>query len=147
MNLLPRSSLSSTLVQFQIPLTKRGVKKGDKLGPELCTVTVQMGLELIDWGACGPRIGGKVLSSLEYADDVTQLAPSRSMLEKMLPLLLNGSTKVGVILDPEKSTLSTNSETFRNSICMGVCLARHFAASLPLGRMGFNCLPYNAISA
>ncbi|VDO55446.1 unnamed protein product [Haemonchus placei] len=97
---------------------QRGIKQGDTLSPKLFNPTLQMVLDFIDWGECGLSIGGRLLSSLDYADDVTLLASSRVMLKKMLQLLSNASTKVGLHIDPEKSKLLTSSKTSRHPICI-----------------------------
>ncbi|EPB68026.1 hypothetical protein ANCCEY_12881 [Ancylostoma ceylanicum] len=59
----------------------------DTMSPKLSNATLRMVLEYIEWETCGHRIGGKILSSLEYADDVALLASARSMLGKMMRLL------------------------------------------------------------
>ncbi|EYB85202.1 hypothetical protein Y032_0303g1907 [Ancylostoma ceylanicum] len=95
---------------------RRGIKQGDTLSPKLFNATLQMVLDSIEWEECGLRIGGKTLSSLEYADDVALLASSRPMLEKMIQLLANASAKVGLQINREKTTLLTNSEASKQSI-------------------------------
>ncbi|EPB74653.1 hypothetical protein ANCCEY_06283 [Ancylostoma ceylanicum] len=108
---LYESSSTSVLVNAHpVPVTiRRGIKQGDTMSPKLFNATLQMVLESIDRGTCGLRIGGKILSSFEYADDVALLAPTRSMLEKMIRLLAAASAKVGLQINHEKSTLLTNS--------------------------------------
>ncbi|EPB72885.1 reverse transcriptase [Ancylostoma ceylanicum] len=115
---LYESSSTSVLVNAHpVPVTiRRGIKQGDTMSPKLFNATLQMVLESIDWRTCGLRIGGKILSSLEYADDVALLASTRSMLEKMIRLLAAASAKVGLQINPEKSTLLPNNETPRQPI-------------------------------
>ncbi|KHJ96059.1 reverse transcriptase [Oesophagostomum dentatum] len=105
--------VNSRLVEVKI---RRGVKQGDTLSPKLFNATLQMALDSIDWGTCGQSIGGRKLRTPEYADDVTVLASSRGMLEKMLRLIAEASSKVGLQINSEKTSPLTNRTSTRQPI-------------------------------
>ena len=92
---------------------KRGVKQGDTLSPQLFNVTLRHALDQIDWGDNGVKMGGKYLSSLEYADDLTIVAQSRPQLLKMLKIVKEASATVGLSINVKKTVLLSNCTTTR----------------------------------
>ncbi|KHJ98811.1 hypothetical protein OESDEN_01203 [Oesophagostomum dentatum] len=83
------SSTTSLLINSCAVLLniRRSVKQGDTLSPELFDATLQIVLDSAEWEGCGLKIGGRMLSHLEYAYDVMLLAPTHLVHQKMLHLL------------------------------------------------------------
>uniref|UniRef100_A0A0N4WE76 Reverse transcriptase domain-containing protein n=1 Tax=Haemonchus placei TaxID=6290 RepID=A0A0N4WE76_HAEPC len=84
-----------TLIQFHSPSKEKSDKTMRHIG-----YCVNKGLKAKYYTLC-----------FEHAGDVTLLASSSTMLENVLQLLQNAFTKIGLILNPEKCELLTNSET------------------------------------
>ena len=86
---------------------KRGVKQGDVLSPNLFSSTLEIILRNLDLPG-GININGESLQYLLFADDIVLFAHSPDMLERMINLFNEETSKIGLIMHPGKTQWMKN---------------------------------------
>lgn len=87
---------------------ERGVRQGDPLSPKLFNSVLEEVFRKTEF-KYGITIDGNKLSNLRFADDIVLFASSAQELEAMLIELQSRSKEVGLLLNPQKTKIMTNS--------------------------------------
>lgn len=87
---------------------QRGVRQGDPLSPKLFTAVLESIFREMDWNEYGININGTNLSHLRFADDIVIFAETPDTLQTMLQQLDYESKKAGLIMNPTKTKIMTN---------------------------------------
>ena len=88
----------------------KGVKQGDVLSAILfCIVIASIIIKAEDCGT-GYTIGGRILSNLTYADDITLMNKSERELQHFLDCLVKYSSEVGLFINVSKTECMTTAK-------------------------------------
>jgi hypothetical protein len=100
-----------TEIEGEMFRTKRGVRKGDPISPKLFTCLLETIFRKLNWNRkrVGVNINERRLSNLRFVDDIVIFAKSTTELHEMMTELSTRSKETGLLMNPTKTKIMTNS--------------------------------------
>jgi hypothetical protein len=100
-----------TEIEGEMFRTKRGVRQGDPISLKLFTCLLEIILRELNLNRkrVWVNINGKRLSNLRFADDIVIFAKSTTELQEMVTELNTRSKEMGLLMNPTKTKIMTNS--------------------------------------
>jgi hypothetical protein len=100
-----------TEIEGEVFRTKRGVRQGDPISPKRFTCLLEIKFRKLNWNLkrIVVNINGRRLSNLRLANDIVIFAKSTTVLQEMMTELNTRSKEMGLLMNPTKTKIMTNS--------------------------------------
>ena len=119
-NIYDSASATIKLHEVSQPIfIKRGVRQGDTISLKLFTAALENIFRGLNWERKGININGSYLSHLRFADDIVILPKTPQELQEMIQELNEGSLKVGMKMNMNKTKVMFNPLCAKEQIVVG----------------------------
>ena len=119
-NIYDGASATIKLHEMSQPIfIKRGVRQGDTISPKLFTAALENIFRGLDWERKGININGSYLNHLGFTDDIIIIAKTPQELQEMIQELNEGSLKVGMKMNMNKTKVMFNPCCTKEQIVVG----------------------------
>ena len=135
-NIYNSASATIKLHEVSQPIfIKRGVRQGDTISPKLFIAALENIFRGLNWERKGININGSYLSHLRFADDIVILAKTPQELHEMIQELNEGSLKVGMKMNMNKTKVMFNPLCTKEQIVVGTQIVEEVGEYTYLGQI------------